>query len=94
MIQKVLRYAEKIGLDKEELLRLQQIVIENTRFLKMGFREEGGFVGEHDRITSDPIPEHISAKSEDLEKLINGLILTYDKLEKSNFLILTYLCLK
>jgi Fic family protein len=88
---RAVRWGKAIGqagsksLDKEELLRLQQIVIENTRFLKMGFREEGGFVGEHDRITSEPIPEHISAKSEDLEELINGLILTYEKLEKSNF---------
>lgn len=72
-------------MDKEELLRLQQIVIENSRFLKMGFREEGGFVGEHDRITTEPLPEHISAKSEDLEKLVNGLITTYEKLEKSGF---------
>lgn len=88
---RAVRWGKAIGqagsksLDKEELLRLQQIVIENSRFLKMGFREEGGFVGEHDRISSEPIPEHISAKSEDLEKLIDGLITTYEKLEKSGF---------
>ncbi|WP_396170644.1 Fic family protein [Flavobacterium sp.] len=88
---RAVRWGKAIGqagtksLDKEELLRLQQIVIENSRFLKMGFREEGGFVGEHDRITSEPLPEHISAKSEDLEKLVNGLITTYEKLEKSGF---------
>lgn len=72
-------------LDKEELLRLQQIVIENSRFMKMGFREEGGFVGEHDRITLEPIPDHISAKSEDIEKLIDGLIATYKKMKGSDF---------
>lgn len=88
---RAVRWGKAIGqagskpLDKEELLRLQQIVIENSRFLKMGFRDEGGFVGEHDRITSEPLPEHISAKSEDLEKLIDGLIATYEKLEKSGF---------
>ena len=32
-------------LSKNELLRLQQIVIENGRFLEMGFRKKGGFVG-------------------------------------------------
>ena len=88
---RAVRWGKAIGqagskpLDKEELLRLQQIVIENSRFLKMGFRDEGGFVGEHDRITLEPIPEHISAKSEDIEKLIDGLISTYKKLENSNF---------
>lgn len=61
-------------LSKEELLRLQQIVIENIRFTKMGFRTEGGFVGEHDRISMKPIPEHISAKYDDLDSLLDGLI--------------------
>jgi len=88
---RAVRWGKAIGqagskpLDKEELLRLQQIVIENSRFLKMGFRDEGGFVGEHDRITSEPMPEHISAKSEDIERLIDGLIGTYEKLENSGF---------
>jgi Fic family protein len=64
-------------LSKEELLRLQQEVIGNHRFVNMGFRKTGGFVGEHDRITGEPIPEHISAKWQDVEKLISGLIDTY-----------------
>ena len=50
-------------LSKEELLRLQQIVIEDTRFVKMGYRSEGGFIGVHDRNTGEPIPEHVSALS-------------------------------
>ena len=61
-------------LSKDELLRLQQIVIENQRFTKMGFRTEGGFVGEHDRITGEPIPNHISARWQDLDILIKGLL--------------------
>ena len=40
----------------------------------MGLREKGGFVGEHDRTTGEPIPDHISARYEDLEDLIEGLI--------------------
>jgi len=36
-------------LTKEELLRLHQIVIENSRFVKMEFRDEGGFGGQYDR---------------------------------------------
>lgn len=61
-------------LSKEELIRLQQLVIENTRFVQMGLRKKGGFVGEHDRVSGEPIPDHISAKSEDLDDLLDGLI--------------------
>ena len=72
-------------LTREELLRLQQLVIESTRFVKMGFRREGGFVGEHDRSTGEPLPEHISAKWQDLEQLISGLVNTSQYLEDSDF---------
>ncbi len=84
------RWGQVIGqagtkdLTRDELLRLQQIVIENTRFLNMGFRMKGGFVGEHDRTTGEPIPDHISAKWQDIETLINGLLKTNDLLLKSN----------
>jgi Fic family protein len=61
-------------LTKEELIRLQHIVIENPRFIDMGYRKGGGFVGEHDRNTGEAIPEHISAKWQDIELLIEGLI--------------------
>lgn len=67
---------------KEELLRLQQIVIDNTRFTKMGWREQGGFVGEHDRRLGTPIPDHISAKWQDIHSLMEGLIAVSQKLEK------------
>jgi Fic/DOC family len=88
---RAVRWGKAIGqagsksLDKEELLRLQHIVIENSRFLKMGFRTEGGFVGEHDRSTGEPIPEHISAKPQDVESLIDGLLATCKKLEDTEF---------
>ena len=61
-------------LTKDELVRLQNIIIENSRFIHIGFRVQGGFVGEYDRITGEPIPDHISAKYEDLDELIEGLI--------------------
>ncbi len=72
-------------LTTDELIRLQQLVIENTRFVHMGFRNQGGFVGEHDRETGDPIPDHISARHEDLNKLINGLISTNNLLVEGDF---------
>jgi hypothetical protein len=61
-------------LTKGELIRLQQLVIENSRFVQMGLRTTGGFVGEHDRSSGEPIPEHISAKQDDLNDLLVGLI--------------------
>lgn len=77
--------AGKNSLSQNELLRLQQIVIENNRFVNMGFRKEGGFVGEHDRISSKPIPAHISAKHTDIEKLMNGLISANKRLLNDDF---------
>ncbi len=72
-------------LTKKELLRLQQLVIENSKFVKMGFRENGGFVGIHDRYSGQPIPDHISARWQDLEILIDGLLSTGEKLINSDF---------
>jgi hypothetical protein len=72
----VIGQAGEKDLNQEELNRLQQVVIENTRFTEMGFRKKGGFIGQHDRISGEPIPEHISAKYQDLPKLLNGLIET------------------
>jgi len=78
------RWAKAIGqaglieLSKEELLRLQQVVIENDRFVAMGLRTSGGFVGEHDRVTGEPIPDHISARWQDLETLVDGMLSTYN----------------
>jgi len=72
-------------LSKEEFLRLQQIVIENSRFMEMGLRTKGGFVGEHDRTTGEPIPEHISARWQDLDTLVSGLLDTVSLLENTHF---------
>ncbi len=88
--KRAVRWGAAIGqaglrnLTKEELIRLQQLVIENGRFVEMGFRKQGGFVGEHDRVSGEPIPDHISAKAEDLDQLINGLIETNNLLLKSD----------
>lgn len=82
---KVIGQAGNSPLCKEEFLRLQQIVIENSRFLKMGYRTEGGFIGEHDRTSGEPIPEHISARWQDLEKLMSGLIISAKKMEEDKF---------
>lgn len=61
-------------LDETVFLRLHRIVIGDERFVKLGFRKEGGFVGEHDHETQRPIPDHISAHHEDIASLVHGLI--------------------
>jgi hypothetical protein len=65
--------AGRRSIELDELLRLQAIVIGDARFVKLGLREEGGFVGEHDRETRLPIPDHISARPGDLRPLIDGM---------------------
>ena len=88
---RAMRWGRAIGqagskpLSKDELLRLQQIVIENSRFVNLGFRHEDGFVGAHDRSSDEPIPDHVSARWQDLETLMDGLLNTVNLLENSNF---------
>jgi len=83
------RWGQAIGqaggkpMSKEELLRLQQLVIENSRFVNMGFRIDGGFVGDRDRTTGEPIPDHISARWQDVEQLTAGLIATGEQLQQT-----------
>lgn len=66
--------AGDVDLSLAALVRLQRVVLGDTRFVKPGLREEGGFVGEHDRATRAPLPEHISARAEDLQDLVKGVI--------------------
>ena len=78
------RWAQAIGeagvrpISVPELERLQRVVIGDARFVKLGLRDEGGFVGTHDRETGEPIPDHISARPQDLQDLLRGII-EYDK---------------
>jgi Fic family protein len=71
---RVIGEAGRKPMDIHELLRLQQIVIGDDRFVHLGLRKAGGFVGEHDRDTGAPLPDHISARHEDLPALIDGMV--------------------
>lgn len=77
---RIQRWGRAIGeagrrpIDLDELLRLQELVIGDQRFVRLGLREEGGFVGEHDRETRAPLPDHISARAVDLPSLMDGLV--------------------
>ncbi len=77
--------AGKRKISVSELEYLQQIVIEDNRFITPGLRKEGGFVGEHDRTTGMPMPDHISAVADDLNILLSGLIDTYELLCEDDF---------
>lgn len=66
--------AGKRSIELDELLRLQALVIGDARFVRLGLREEGGFVGEHDWESRMAIPDHISARPQDLRALIQGLV--------------------
>ncbi|GGM76474.1 hypothetical protein GCM10010967_05080 [Dyadobacter beijingensis] len=72
-------------LTSEELLRLQQIVIGDSRRIQLGFRTEGGFIGEHDRSTGTPMPDHISARWEDLGELMEGLLEAAELMEQKGY---------
>jgi len=77
---RIQRWGRAIGeagrrpIDVDELLRLQRIVIGDERFVKLGLRKEGGYVGERDRETGAPLPDHISARPEDLVSLMGGIV--------------------
>ena len=66
--------AGRRSIELDELFRLQAIVIGDARFVRLGLREEGGFIGENDRDTRVPIPDHISARPDDLRSLISGMV--------------------
>lgn len=77
---RIQRWGRAIGeagrrpLDLDEFLRLQRILIGDARFVRLGMRIKGGFVGEHDRDSRMPLPDHFSARHEDLASLVEGLI--------------------
>ncbi|MEA3363592.1 MAG: Fic family protein, partial [Thermodesulfobacteriota bacterium] len=82
---RIIGEAGKRKLSTLELEYLQTLVIADNRFIEPGLRTEGGFVGEHDRATGMPMPDHISARAKDLNILLSGLIETYEHLERSEF---------
>lgn len=78
--------AGKHPLNKEEIERLQQVVIGRDKLRHMGIRDNReGFIGEHDREDFTPIPDHISAKSDDLPDLLKGLFETNEILQDSEY---------
>jgi Fic family protein len=82
---KAIGEAGKRALTIAEIERLQHIVIGSKKLKYMGIRQDEGFIGEHDRETFTPMPDHISAKAEDLNSLMNGLINANNLLQESSY---------
>lgn len=67
-------------MDLEELMRLHAILLADDRFVRIGLRREGVFLGEHDRF-NEPVPEFIGARPDDLADLMDALFACNDRLK-------------
>ena len=74
--------AGKHPLNLDEVLRLQRILIEDSRFIHPGLRSDGVFLGERDH-QGDPLPEFIGARPADLQDLMNGLLAANDRMRET-----------
>ena len=64
--------AGKRPLNQTEIKNLHRILIGDDRFTKIGYRDEGVFLGERDH-NHDPLPEFIGARPQDVAPLMTGL---------------------
>ena len=71
--------AGKNRLTLDEIIRLQRILIDDTRFVRAGLRPDGVFIGERDH-HGDPLPEFIGARPGDLDDLMGGLLEANDRM--------------
>lgn len=60
-------------LSMTEILNMHDALIQDHRFVAKGFRTEGVFLGERDRL-GEPQPEFIGARPQDIESLIQGVV--------------------
>lgn len=82
---KAIGQSGKTPLSIEEIERLQDIVIGSKKLKNMGIRKGEGFIGEHDRESFTPMPDHISARAEDLPSLLEALFKTNGILQNSGY---------
>ena len=79
---KAVLQAGKNPLQMSEIIRLQNVLIEDNRFIHIGLRLDEVFLGERDH-NDDPMPEFIGARPDDLEDLMDGLIKTNTRMRES-----------
>jgi hypothetical protein len=75
--------AGKNAMTLEEIIRLHNILIEDTRFVHSGLRPDGVFLGERDH-QGDPLPEFIGARPSDLDNLMEGMLEANDRMRESD----------
>ena len=73
--------AGKHALSLDEVIRLQRVVVGDSRFTKPGLRSDGVFLGERD-YNADPLPEFIGARPQDLADLMAGLLEANDRMRE------------
>ncbi|MCS5708646.1 Fic family protein [Candidatus Berkiella cookevillensis] len=83
LADKKIRFVDVLD-DKQQYIG-PKIVIADFRYTHLGYRNQGGFIGEHERGTNYPIPDHISARFQDVGDLMEGLIETDNLLTSSNY---------
>jgi hypothetical protein len=67
----------------DEIIRLQRVLIEDTRFVHAGLRPDGVFLGERGH-NGDPLPEFIGARPGDLDDLMGGLLEANDRMREDS----------
>lgn len=75
----IIERAGRVELSVAGLVELQEWLISDARFVELGLRGEGGWLGDRDRLTNEPIPEHISARPQDVSALLEGLVAYEDR---------------
>jgi hypothetical protein len=71
----------KNPLTLDEIVRLHTVLIEDTRFTRVGLRPDGVFLGERDH-EGDPLPEFIGARPQDLQPLMQGMIAANERMRE------------
>ncbi len=73
--------AGKNRITLDEIIRLQRVLIEDTRFVRAGLRPDGVFLGERDH-NGDPLPEFIGARPDNLADLMGALLEANDRMRE------------
>jgi len=79
---KAVLQAGKKPLQMPEIVRLHGVLIEDSRFVQIGLRSDGVFLGERDH-NEDPLPEFVGARPDDLEALLEGLFCANSRMRES-----------
>ena len=84
---KIIAEAKDVALSIESVERLHRSLFDpkDQRFVVYGLRRIGGFVGRHDGRDQSPIPDHVSARPEDLVDLLTSIFAAYDLCLRSRF---------